>query len=152
MATTSELSQFRRLVGDYSSSAISDAEAKTWLDDATREATEDLLNYKNVPTPLTDFDTLPSGTHTEVIYLAAINWWWAKAAEYTEKVSQRMGDGAVDVSTKYDRALQMIDMLQKKWEDIQVLTGADVYMDNLSRFSKGTLTRLGGEREEDALG
>lgn len=150
MSTTSEKNQFRRLIGDFGRNNVIDSEIEGYLDDATRESTEDFVNSSRVSAPVTDFDALVPIYHTEVIYLAAINWWWDFAAKESRKHSQTMGASAQNVSETYDRALQMIDRLRTEYTRIQSL-GTDINMGNLSRFSKQTLTRLGGQSEEDAL-
>lgn len=142
MSTASERNQFRRLIGDFGINAVDDATIEIFLNDAVRELTADFA------TPVTVFDTLVQQFHPEVIYWAAINWWWDYASKQTEKEMVSMGDATSNPSTRWDRAMQMIDRLTKTYMEIQLL-GIDVYIGNLSRFSKATLTRIGGHREED---
>lgn len=150
MVTASELSQFRRLIGDYESELVDDSIIEEYLDDATRESTEDFVNSSYISAPVLDFGLLAPQYHTEVIYLAAINWWWNLAAKQAPKHSQTMGQASQNVSETWDRAMRMIDVLRTRYSQIESL-GTDITMGNLSRFSKGTLTRIGGRREEDGL-
>lgn len=149
MPAQSERNQFRRLIGDYGKDTVTDIEVKLYFDDAVREATEDFVNAANISSPVTDFDVLVPQYHSEIIYLAAINYLWDKAGKLSIKHSQTMGQASQDVGETFDRVMRMIDALRARYETIQSL-GTDITMGNLSRFSKTSLTRLGGVREENA--
>lgn len=142
MATTQEYNQFRRLIGDAKKQEVSTAEMDSYLNDAVLELTGDFA------TPLTSFEVLVQQYHNEAIYKAAINWWWNLLSELQDKHSISVGGNAQTVSEKWDRAFQMIQQLQAYYDDIQALK-VDITMGNLSRYSKQTLRRIGGEREED---
>lgn len=144
MSTQSEKNQFRRYIGDFDSLVVDDATIESYLDDAVRELTSDFA------TPVTTFDTLVFEYHPEVIVKAAINWWWNFAAKATDKHSTTVGQSSQNVGEKWDRAMQMIAKLEELYDNIQAL-GTDIYQGNISRFSKSTLTRIGGMSEEDSL-
>lgn len=144
MPTTSEYNQFRRLIGDFGEDAVLDAEIKSYLDDAVRELTADFTS------PVTDFDVLVQQYHPEVIYKGAINWWWDKAAKLADKHSTTVGQASQNVSEKWDRAMEMIRRLEEAYMNIQLLQ-TDISIGNISRFSKTTLTRIGGVSEEKTL-
>lgn len=151
MPTTSEKNLFRRLVGDYGSSPkIADSEITSYLDDATAELTADFRNSTGVSAPVTQFDMLVTQFHPEVIYYAAIQWWWNRLSKLADQHSQNVGPTSQNVSEKWDRAMKMIEFLTQQWTGMQTL-GQDVLIGNLSRFSKRTLMRQGGQSEEDAL-
>lgn len=144
MPTTSELNQFRRLVGDYGKDLVDDSTIEEYLDDATREVTSDFI------TPVLEFDTLVFQFHPEVIILAAKNYWWNVASKLVNHHSQQTGATSHQASEKWERAMEMIARLETMYSDVQSL-GTDLAVGNLSRFSKTTLTRWGGRSEEDAL-
>lgn len=144
MATASELNQFRRLIGDYGRDSVDDSDIETYLDDAVRELTADFT------TPVADFDSLYIQYKPEVIVYAAINYWWNIAAKLVDHHSQTTGQSSHNASEKWDRAMEMIRTLREQYATIQQL-GTDITQGNLSRFSKATLSRWGGVREEDAL-
>lgn len=144
MPTASEQNTFRRYVGDYGKNTITNGDIDAYLDDATFEVTSDFA------TPVTDFDVLIVQYHPEVILLAAINWWWQRAAQLTEHHTQSIGQGTQNASEKWDRAMQMIEKLEDKYLLIQQL-GIDITIGNLSRWSKSSLMRLGGNSEENIL-
>lgn len=150
MSTKSEKNQFRRLVGDYEDESIEDSEIESYLDDTVRELTEDFVDANNAPAPVVDFDLLHQQYHTEIIYKAAINWWWRRLAVLADRHSKSVGQTSEQSSEKWERAMQMIEKLQAYYENIQAL-GTDITMGNLSRFSKITLQRHGGQREESSL-
>lgn len=145
MSNQSEKNQFRRLVGDYAKNEVTDNEIESYLDDATEEATSDF------GMPVTDFDVLVKQYHPEVVYAAAINWWWDTAAKLQDRHSQTVGQASQGASEKWDRAIKMIELLRAQLDVIQLLE-VDIIMGNNSRFSKDTLTRVGGVEEEKALG
>lgn len=142
MPTASEYNQFRRLVGDFQAQAIADSSIATILNDTVAELTGDFA------TPVVTFDTLVNQYHNEVIYKAAINYWWNKLGELQEKHSIAVGTAQSNVDSKWDRAWQMIQSLQQRYDEIQTLW-TDITMGNYSRYSKQTLRRIGGIREED---
>lgn len=144
MATTSEINQFRRLIGDFGDEAVDDSELDSYLDDAVRELTADFA------TPVVEFDNLVTQYKPEAIYKAAINWWWDRAAKLADKHSVSVGQSAQNVGEKWERAMEMIRLLEEHFAAIQTL-GTDITFGNISRFSKATLTRIGGLREEDAI-
>lgn len=149
MPTASEYGQFRRLVGDYSTEVIDDGDIDAYLDDATRELTSDFVDVNGLPAPVTDIDTLVVQYHPEVIYFAAISWWWNYAADQTDQATTTVGTASEDLSTRWTRAMEMIKQLREQYDKIQLL-GTDITIGNLSRFSKITMTRLGGQSEESA--
>lgn len=143
MPSTSEYNQFRRLVGDFTAQSLSTNYITALLNDTTYELTGDFA------TPITSFDTLLTQYHNEVIYKAAINYWWNDLSELQEKHSMTLGGGATqNVGEKWDRAWQMIQSLQATYDQIQMLQ-VDITIGNFSRYSKQTLRRIGGIREED---
>lgn len=150
MPSQAEINTFRRLIGDFGKDNIDNEIITSYLNDATYEVTTDFVNIQRISAPVVDFDNLVVQYHIEVVYLAAINWWWNKLGSLTDKHSQTVGDSSQSVSEKWDRAKQMIDTLTLKYLEIQQL-GTDVTMGNLSYFNKRTLTRTGGQPEEDAV-
>jgi hypothetical protein len=142
MPSVAEINQFRRLVGDSDTGLISEIEITALLNDTVNELTGDFA------TPLSNFDLLVNQYHNEVIYKAAINWWWNRLAELTEKHSMSIGSSAQNVGEKWDRCQMMINMLQGTYDQIQMLQ-VDITVGNYSRYSKQTLRRIGGVREED---
>lgn len=148
MPTISDINLFRRLVGDFNDRLILDADITQYLNDAAREvsAQEEAILLTN------SFDLIPDMYKPEVIYQAAINWWWNRAAKLSDKHSQTVGQSSQNVGEKFDRAMQMIDALQTKLTELRNSTANHtVYFGHNSRFSRSTLTRIGGKREEDAL-
>lgn len=141
MSVQSERNLFRRLIGDYGKNAVSDTEIETYLDDTCYELTADFA------TPVTDFDTLVVQYHPEVVYKAAINWWWQYATSAGEKHSMSMGQATQNVGEIWNRAMTTIEKLEAHYKLIQLL-GIDIIIGNFSRFSKQTLTRIGGVEEE----
>lgn len=166
MPTKQEFNLFRRLVGDYGHNAITDQVIQTYLDDATYEVTTDFVTESTqapaldsnqfssfttvTPAPLTRFDELFVQFHPEVIYKAAINWWWNRASELSGRLSQTVGQATQNVTDLYTNAMQMIANLEVRYEKIQQL-GLDIEMGNISIFNKRHLQRQGGQREESAL-
>lgn len=144
MPTTSEKNQLRRLIGDYGANTVDDTEIDAYLNDATFEVTSDFAS------PVIDFDVLLVQYHPEVIYKAAINWWWQRASKLVDHHTQTVGQSSQNASEKWDRAMQMIERLETKYNEIQML-GIDISIGNLSRFSKITMTRIGGRSEESTL-
>lgn len=142
MPTQSELNQFRRLTGDYGKDNMSDTECGIWLDDATDELTDDFA------TPLYSFDYIAPNYHTEIIYKAALNYWWLQLASLQDKHTQTIGTSSANISEKWQRAMDMTTSMNTQWEAHRTM-GFDVHVDNYSRFSKQTLRRIGGIREED---
>lgn len=143
MPTAAEFNQFRRLIGDnYATPLISDVEVTSYFNDAVWELTGDFA------TPLADFDTLITQYHNEVIYKAAINWWWNDLAVLQDRHSITVGQQSQNVSEKWDRAMKMIEALQVQYDIVQQLR-VDITIGNYSRYSKQTLRRIGGIREED---
>lgn len=143
MPSVSEYNQFRRLIGK-DETFIADLNCDSYLDDACRELTQDFKNG-----PVTDFDTLVQQYHPEVIYRAAINWWWEYASQQTTKHNTTVGSASQDEGERWDRAMQMIERLETRFDSIQTL-GTDITMGNLSRWDRTNLRRIGGESEEDA--
>lgn len=144
MPNNSEFNLFRRLIGDYGKNDVDDTTIDSYLDDAVYELTSDFA------TPVADFDVLKTQYHPEIIYKGAINWWWNRMATLAEKHSMSSGGQQQNVGEKWDRAFQIIQRLEEKYDQIQML-GVDIEFGNISRFSKSTLTRIGGQREEDAI-
>lgn len=146
MATTQEYNQFRRLIGAGSATptvVITTTEIDSYLNDTVLELTGSVF-----ATPLNDFDTLVEQYHREVIYKAAINWWWNELAELQSKHSIQVGVTSQNVGEKWDRAWQMIQSLQATYDQIQALW-QQVTIGNFSRYSKQTLRRIGGVEEEN---
>lgn len=142
MPNSSEFNQFRRLIGDMTTKAVSEEDITIALNDATLELTRDFA------TPLTSFDGMVGQYHPEIIYKAAINWWWDKLGQLQDKHSTSIGQASQSVSEKWDRAYQMIQWLETQYDEIQSLK-VDITIGNYSRFSKLSLRRIGGIREED---
>lgn len=142
MPTQAELNQFRRLIGDFETEVLTDSDIESVLNDAVSELTG------NLATPTVDFDLLLAQYHNEVIYKGALNWWWNQLSELQNKHSISVGQASQNVSEKWDRAWQMIQSLQATFDQIQTLW-VDIVEGNYSRYSKQTLRRIGGIREED---
>lgn len=139
-----ELNQLRRLIGDHSlaTPTHADAELQQLLNETTLELT------RSFATPLVNFSALYHQHHNEVIYKAALNWWWNRLGQLQERHSLTVGSAAVDVSEKWQRAMQMISTLQVQYDAIQLLN-SDITIGNYSRYSKQTLRRIGGVEEEN---
>lgn len=138
------------MIGDFGKDEVDDSTLESYLDDATLELTSDFVDAYGVSSPVADFDALVSQYHPEIILRAAINWWWNRAAKLQDKHSQSMGDADHKLSEKWDRAMAMIKELEARYAVTQQL-GTDVSIGDFSRFSKKTLTRLGGRPEEVIL-
>lgn len=169
MPKAQEYNQFRRLVGDFAHSNITTQVIDTYLNDATAEVTADFVTTK-VESPVLDspefnqfessttvtpaqimtFDELYIQFHPEVIYKAAINWWWNRASEFAGHLTTTIGSAAQNVSELYERCILMIQQLETHYQAIQQL-GLDIQMGNISYFNKRYLQRAGGQREESAL-
>lgn len=148
MPTQGDYSLFKRLVGDDEVDLIDDASIDDYLDDAARERS---YIDTDIPIVLT-FDGLAAYHKAEAIYQAAINWWWNRAASLSGKHSQTVGQASMNAGEKYDRAMRMIEMLQTRLAELIASgSGSIITFGNLSRFSKSTLTRLGGKSEESTL-
>lgn len=150
MPTSAEKNQFRRLIGDYGKNSVSDQEITSYLNDATAELTADFINEDRANAQLTSFDDLVVQYHPEVIYFGAMNYLWNRLAKLSDRHSQTVGTASQNASEKWDRTYQMISYLNDQYYKIQTL-GTDISVGNLSRFSKTTLTRLGGQSEEASL-
>lgn len=150
MSTVAEKNQFRRLVGDYPAGSVDDATVESYLNDAVAELTADFTDASGVSAPVTVFDALVKEYHPEVILWGAINWWWNRLAILADRHSQTVGDAAQSISEKWDRALAMIKELEVRYNTISAL-GTDISVGNFSRFSKQSLLRLGGNREEEEI-
>lgn len=147
MATANEINMFRRLVGDQVNAVMTVEEIQSWLNDASIELTSDFVNTAGASAPVDNFDHLVQQYKPEVVYKAAINWWWARASVLAEQLSTTVGQASQQASEKWDRAMKMIDVLQNYYSEIQYL-GTDISIGNLSYFSKASLTRRGGIEEE----
>lgn len=150
MSNLAERNQFRRYVGDFPDASVTDETIEAYFDDATYEVTTDFVDSTNAPAPVNDFDVLVVEYHPEVVVKAAINFLWNKAAKFAERHSTSIGGAAQNVSETFDRLMSMIERLETKYAEISYL-GTDISMGNLSRFSKGSLRRVGGVREETPL-
>lgn len=150
MPSVNEKNQFRRLIGDYGEDAVGDAEIDSYLDGAVNELTMDFTDTNAISAPVTDFDTLVPQYRPEVILYAAINYWWNKASVFADRLSTSIGQASQNAEVKWEHAVKMIEMLEKRYADIQAL-GTDVSIGNFSRFSKKTLMRYGGRSEEEIL-
>lgn len=142
MATALERNQFRRLIGDFKTTLVSDANIDALFNDTVLELTGDFA------TPLVDFNTLLAQYHNEVIYKAALNFMWNRLGELQEKHSISVGAATQNVGEKWDRLWQMIQWLQTQYDEIQQLR-IDITIGNYSRYSKQTLRRIGGTSEEN---
>lgn len=151
MPTTAEKNQFKRYVGNYgATTAISDQEIDSYLNDATLELTADFTDSAGLSSPVADFDNLVPQYKPEVVLHAAIQWWWNKAAVYASEMRRaNVGDAHTEYE-RWERAMEMIKSLSTRYSEIQAL-GTDISMGNLSRFSKQTLTRHGGVSEEESV-
>lgn len=136
-------------MGDYAQNTVSDVIIDSYLNDAVRELTADFVDVDGVSAPVTVFNNLVGQFKPEVIYFAAMNWWWNYAADQSEKGLRTVGTASEDLSQRWERAMEMIKMLREQYDKIQML-GTDITIGNLSRFSKITMTRLGGQSEEAA--
>lgn len=169
MPTEQEKNTFRRLIGDYTAKAVSDQEILNYLNDATFEVTTDFVaittttpvlsspvfnqfeHFTEVkPVPVKVFDELYIQFHPEVIYKAAINFWWSKASELAGRLTSTVGQASQNVSELYQNAMAMIASLEEHYKGIQQL-GLDITVGNFSYFNKRTMERVGGQREEDSL-
>lgn len=169
MPTPQEINQFRRLTGDFGINAIAEQDIAICLNDATFEVTADFVkittrapvlsspefnqfeSFTDVkPQPIRTFDELYIQFHPEVIYKAAINYWWNQAAQLAGRLTTTVGQASQQVSDLYARAMNMIAALEVHYQSIQQL-GLDIEMGNISYFNKRYLERTGGEREEDSL-
>jgi predicted phosphohydrolase len=142
LPNSSELNQYRRLVGDIGINAISADDIVIGLNDATWE-----LTSHNYSTPIGAFDAMPVIYHNEIVWKAAINYWWNQVAYLQAKLSTTVGSASQNVSDKWTRALQMVTALEARYDEIQEL-GETILEGNFSRFSKQTLRRIGGVEEE----
>lgn len=147
MPSQSEYNQWRRLVGDFPGEAIEEIDIDTYLDDAVQELTADFTNATGASAPVADFDLLVNHFRPEVVVWAARNWWWQRAAQLSDRHSQTVGQSSQNVDVKWDRALEMIRMLEARFLEMGYLS-TEINMGHLSRFSKKTLTRIGGRSEE----
>lgn len=150
VSTQAEKNQFRRLIGDYPAAAVIDATVEGYLDDAVQELTADFVDTAGASAPVTDFDVLLKQYHPEVIVWAALNWWWNKASALADRHSQSVGDSDQKLSEKWDRAMAMIKELEARYQLIQAL-GTDISIGDFSRWSKKTMSRLGGRSEEQII-
>ena len=143
MPSQAEYNQFRRLVGDFATPVLSNQMITQSLNDACVELTSDFA------TPVLTFDGLATMYHPEIVYKAAINSWWNKLSDYADnKHSVSIGSAVQNVGEKWERGWQMIQSLQVTYDQIQTLR-LDITIGNYTRFSKQTLRRIGGVREED---
>lgn len=150
MSTQAEKNQFRRLIGDFPTGKYDDAYIENYLDDAVQELTADFTDTLGVSAPVTDFDALLKQYHPEIIVWAALNWWWNRASQLSDKHSQSVGDSDQKLSEKWDRAMAMIKELEARYQLIQAL-GTDISIGDFSRWSKKTMSRLGGRSEETII-
>lgn len=143
MPSSSEYNQLRRLIGDYNTNTVTTTEMDKLLNEACLELTGDFA------TPIVVFDTLVNQYRFEIILRAAINFWWNKLGDYADhKHSMTAGSMTANVSEKWDRIWQMIQNLEQQYSEIQLLR-IDITIGNYSRYSKQTLRRIGGIREEN---
>ena len=143
MPNSNEINQFRRLIGDYNRNEYSDNDCFSSLNDATWE-----LTSHNFSTPIGSFDMMDVSFHNEIIWKAAINWWWDRVAYLQKRMSTTVGAASQDASQLFDRAMKMIEKLQAKYDEIQQL-GITFNVGNSSYFSKQSLRRIGGIEEEN---
>lgn len=147
MPTDQDYSMFRRYVGDFDNETIDEAVIDSYLDDATAEAT---APHVSADTPIvTSYDSLNQKYAPEVVLLAAINWWWNKAANYADKLTTTVGQASEQATDRWNHAMQMIQSLQDLYSTIEIL-GRDPDVGNLSHWNRNTLSRVGGVSEEDA--
>lgn len=143
MPLPSELNQLRRLIGDNSINNTTDQALIGLLNDTTLE-----LTGHNFPTPLYAFDSLIMQYHNEVIIKAAINWWWDYLSKLQARVSTTVGAASQNLDALWQRALQMIQQLEERYEQVAQLY-ITIVEGNSSRWSKQTLRRIGGTEEEN---
>lgn len=146
MPAQNERNLFRRLIGDFGVNNVADADVDAALADATYELTS---MSGAVPTTWT-FDTISTQYHPEIVYKAAINWWWQYATSEGEKFSVSMGAASSNQGERFQKAMSIIEGLQAHYDQIKFL-GVEMTNGDYSRFSKKTLSRLGGQPEEAAL-
>lgn len=150
MPSVNETNQFRRLIGDYGTNAVNDIEIDSYLDAACNELTMDFTDINAISAPVTDFDNIVPQYKPEVILYAAINYWWNRASVFADRLSTTVGQASQNAEVKWEHAIKMIEMLEKRYEEIQALR-TDITIGNFSRFSKKTLQRYGGRFEEEIL-
>ena len=148
MAAQWALNLFSRLTGQYglATPTISSTNATSYLNDAAAELTS--YNTNLFATPVYSLDTTPREYQREIIYKAALNWWWDYTAKLSDHHSMSIGGAAQNVSEKWQRAIQMIGTLETEYSKMSRLE-TDFTIGNVSRFSKQTLRRIGGIEEEN---
>jgi len=145
--TDADYTAFRKYVGDIATEAIDEDVIDQYLDDATIEATAP--HVSTAFALVTSYDNLPAKYSPEVILLAAINWWTNKLAVYSDKLSTTVGQASENASDRWTHALQMIEFLQDLYDNTKIL-GSIPDMGNLSHWDRNTLSRVGGQSEEEA--
>lgn len=115
----------------------SDAEIDNYLDQAAF-----VVSY-SYATPWTDFDSVTSKYQYAVVLLAALEFWWEKLAQSIDKFDQLVnlpnssfvGQSS---STKFDRALIMIERLKDEIESLQIVKegSGDIIVGDLIKRSK----------------
>lgn len=138
---------FRRYIGDYDIQAVPDSTIDSYLNDATAEATAPHIG-PDAPI-ITSYDLLPPKYSIEVILLAAINWWWNKIGGYATLLTTTIGQASEEASDRYQHALSVATSLQQLYDNTKVL-GQTPDVADLSHWNRNTLTRVGGQSEEDA--
>lgn len=143
MPNQNEANQYRRLIGDFEVGNFSDLDVITALNDATWE-----LTSHNYSTPINQFDFMDVSFHNEIIWKAAINFWWSQVAMLQARLATTVGTASQDVTEKWHRSLQMVQECEQRYAEIQQL-GITFNIGNSSRFSKQSLRRIGGVEEEN---
>jgi len=122
-------------VGSYAT-PYSDAEIDVYLDQATFGLT---CTYA---TPLTDFDSVTVKYQYAITLLAAIEFWWEYLAKTIDKFDQNAGSPGMGQrsSTKFERALIMIERLQDEISDLDLVKegSGDIIVGDLVKRSKFT--------------
>lgn len=98
-------------------------------------------------TPWGDFDSVPTVYKYPLVLFAAIEYWWAKTAEFVSKYdmqiagSNMQGTNQQKSSVLFDRAMKMVTVLQGELESIGGLVSegsGDFIVGDLVKRSKFT--------------
>jgi hypothetical protein len=110
------LTVFKQRIGQMdANSPWSDERITTMLDQAAVKAS------RSFATPWGEFSDVTEAYKWPIVITAAIEYWWAKAGSYVEKVDIRSGSGVgKSASDLFDRALRMIRMLEDELEEFSV--------------------------------
>lgn len=79
---------------------------------------------RNYATPWSEFSEVTERYKWPITIVAAIEYWWAKAGSYVEKVDIRTGTGVgKSASDLFDRALRMVRMLEEELAEFSIGEG-----------------------------